>query len=123
MRKKFLQDNFWTPKKCQTLSNVKFWKTNFQELQDFDVDCVDEYGRTAIHVAARNGQLEPLKSLIELKSNINVKDKNGETALHLAAKHGQHRAVRILLQHDADHSLVSFVFVVFRIYLDFGKEF
>lgn len=58
-------------------------------------------------MAARNGQLEPLKSLIELKSNVNIKDKNGETALHLAAKHGQHRAVRILLQNEADHSLVG----------------
>jgi len=78
-----------------------------QELQDFEVDSVDEYKRTAVHIAARNGQLESLKSLIDLKADINFKDKNGETPLHLAAKNGEHKAAKILLQYNADHSIVS----------------
>jgi len=45
--------------------------------------------------------------LIELKCDVNIADKNGETALHLAAKNGQHKAAKTLLQHNADHSLVS----------------
>ena len=85
----------------------------FQELQDFEVDCIDEYGRTAVHIASRNGQLESLKSLIELKCDVNIADKNGETALHLAAKNGQHKAAKTLLQHNADHSLVSLSIAIF----------
>ena len=46
--------------------------------------------------------------MIELKCDVNIADKNGETALHLAAKNGQHKAAKTLLQHNADHSLVSF---------------
>jgi ankyrin repeat protein len=45
--------------------------------------------------------------LLDLKSDINLQDKNGETALHLACKHGHTKAAAVLLEYDADTSLVS----------------
>ena len=39
---------------------------NIKELQDFEIDCVDEYGRTAVHAAARSGQVEALQASVEL---------------------------------------------------------
>ena len=80
---------------------------DFQELQDFDVDTRDEQGRSALHVAARNGQSSSVCALVELKSDTNATDKNGETPLHLAAKHGHSKSAAILIGADADLQIVS----------------
>lgn len=78
-------------------------------MQDFDVDTKDEQGRSALHVAARNGQNSSVEALVDLKSDINALDKNGETPLHLAAKHGHGKSAAILIEAEADLQIVSFV--------------
>lgn len=49
-----------------------------------------------IHVAARKGQTDHIRRLIEMGINPSIQNKFGCTALHLACKHGQVNATREL---------------------------
>jgi len=60
-----------------------------------------------LHIAARNGQVQSVVALVDLKCDINFADKNGETPLHLAAKHGHTKAAGSLIESGADLSVVS----------------
>ena len=85
------------------------------------MDTRDEQGRSALHVAARNGQSSSVCALVELKSDTNATDKNGETPLHLAAKHGHSKSAQILIGADADLQIVSSIFkpkIRFLLYFD-----
>ena len=77
-----------------------------QELQDFNLDTVDGHQRTALHVAARGGNLESVEGLLDLKSDPHFDDKNGEVPLHLAAKHGHVKCVQCLVDFGADPNSV-----------------
>lgn len=58
---------------------------------------------TALHEAARNGDIERLKSLLDNGADVNAKDeKNGAAPLHYAAGHGHARAVKLLLDKGAE---------------------
>lgn len=46
-----------------------------------DVNVVDDFGRTYLQFAARNGQLVSVLALIDAGSDVNAKDKRGDTAL------------------------------------------
>ncbi len=57
------------------------------------VDQADTHGRTALHLAARNGHLDTVKWLIKREARANARDAEGNTPLDLAS--------------DADHSDVA----------------
>jgi ankyrin repeat protein len=59
----------------------------------------DTLGWTAIHYAAKNGNLECLKLLIEHKANIDATTYKNETALFLATKYSQLKIVQFLAKH------------------------
>eukprot|EP00931_Biecheleriopsis_adriatica_P118617 TRINITY_DN93978_c0_g1_i1.p1 TRINITY_DN93978_c0_g1~~TRINITY_DN93978_c0_g1_i1.p1 ORF type:complete len:847 (+),score=131.06 TRINITY_DN93978_c0_g1_i1:90-2630(+) len=61
-----------------------------------------ELGYTALHLAACTGQLDALRTLLEIKSDVNSEDLVGETPLHYAALSGSSAAVRMLLRAMAD---------------------
>ncbi|RVW50825.1 Ankyrin repeat-containing protein BDA1 [Vitis vinifera] len=64
---------------------------------------VTERGETALHIAAKNNQLDALRVLVEWlwRSKtlvvINSKDGDGNTVLHLAAARKNHQAIELLL--------------------------
>jgi ankyrin repeat protein len=58
-------------------------------------------GRTALHQAAANGNLEILKSLIAHGAQINSVNANGETPLHFAARFGKLEALKALISDGA----------------------
>ncbi|CAD5209581.1 unnamed protein product [Bursaphelenchus xylophilus] len=62
------------------------------------IDVFDDYGRTALHLAASNGHLELCKLLLQYKAFVNSKSKNGEAPLHLAAQNGHVGVVNLLVQ-------------------------
>ena len=66
-----------------------------------DVNVNDTGGRTALHKAAKNNQIEVVKCLIENGANINVKDKNEFTPLHRAAEYGPTEIVNYLIENGA----------------------
>ena len=59
------------------------------------------YGETALHAAARCGDVEVMRLIIEAQVDVNVGRKDGATALFVAAREGSLDAVRLLLNAGA----------------------
>ncbi len=57
-------------------------------------------GKKLIHLVAEYGQLDSLKSLINVYKNINTKDDRGFTPLQLAMLNGHNNVVNFLLEQD-----------------------
>ncbi|CAO2837046.1 unnamed protein product [Amaranthus hypochondriacus] len=94
--------------------NLDFFKIIAAKLDDGKglsktvAEVKDANDRTALHFAAREGQLEVCKYLLEdLKLDVNVKDAEGETPLIHAARQGHNATVKYLLEHGADSSIAS----------------
>lgn len=60
-----------------------------------------------IHLAADLGHLDVLDTLLRLGAKVNLVDVLGQTALHRTARDDKTQAVRVLLSHNADTSIVS----------------
>jgi len=61
----------------------------------------DEYGRSALHYAALDGDAENALSLIRSGTDINLADKNGWTPLHFAAQAQSVAVARVLVENGA----------------------
>jgi len=59
-------------------------------------------GEIPVHQAAKYGQIEALKLLLDKGSDINAKTPQGVTPLHLAANFGELEAVKLLLERGAE---------------------
>ena len=66
--------------KCDTASS--------ELLRSIEASHVMEHGLNALHVAARHGQVEVIRMLLDNKADVNSIDINGNTALHHAAGAG-----------------------------------
>ena len=65
------------------------------------------YNTTALHRAADRGLAECVGPLVEAGGELDAQDTGGETPLYSASEMGRVEAVRELLAHGADPSLVS----------------
>lgn len=52
------------------------------------LDCVDEYGNTALQWASGTGQNKVVQLLLTSMANVDACNVRGETALHIAAEFG-----------------------------------
>jgi uncharacterized protein len=66
---------------------------------------IDEYGRSALHHAAINGDVDAINLLIKNGSDINQQDDNGYTALHFSALKYHHNIVVKLISLGSDVNL------------------
>ena len=65
-------------------------------------------GSTPLHFAARRGNDEIVKVLLEyLKVKVNARDGSGKTALHMACSEGHSRVCQLLLNKGADIKAVT----------------
>lgn len=62
-----------------------------------DPNCKDGSGYTPLHLAAKTGQYEALKLLINNGAKVNSVNANGVTPLHLAAQFDQLKCAQVLL--------------------------
>ena len=70
----------------------------YPTISGLDVDgALDEYGWTPLITAARHGNVEVVRYLIELQADLNIKDNAGRVALHHGAEHGHEGVVRLIL--------------------------
>ncbi|KAL1561868.1 hypothetical protein AAHA92_04518 [Salvia divinorum] len=71
-------------------------------------DVKDANQRGALHFAAREGQTEVCKYLLEeLKMDVNTQDEDGDTPLTHAARQGHTSLAKYLVNHGADPSIPS----------------
>ena len=70
------------------LHNAVFYGTQLQLLINAgaNIDAKDSSGRTALHLAAKEGKVEAVVELIKAGANIDAEDDSRSTALHLAAE-------------------------------------
>ncbi len=61
-----------------------------------------QHGRTPLHFAAQNNDVETVESLLKQGTNVNVKDYDRFTPLHLAAWANAVATTEVLLKYDAD---------------------
>lgn len=61
------------------------------------INIQDAQGYTALHIAARLGELDTCRSLIKKRADINSSCKNQETALHKAAENGHRQTIELLI--------------------------
>ncbi|KAJ8960311.1 hypothetical protein NQ318_004037 [Aromia moschata] len=67
------------------------------------VNCTDNSGRSALHLAAYAGRHDCLKLLVERGADVNVWDERKQvTPLHCAAATGHLSCLRLLVKHGAD---------------------
>ena len=57
---------------------------------------------TQLHLAAKNGDENTVRILLNNKADVDVQDLDDMTPLHFAAKYGHENIVRILLENKAD---------------------
>ncbi|CAH9087000.1 unnamed protein product [Cuscuta europaea] len=78
------------------------------ELAQTVADVMDANKRGALHFAAREGQTDMCKYLVEeLLLDVNTKDEDGETPLLHAARQGHTATAKYLLQQGADPAIAS----------------
>jgi hypothetical protein len=68
----------------------------------FSLDCQNESGTTALHVAALHGHKAFVDKLLDQLFNINLKDDSGNSALHLAAWNAHIDIMRMLIRAGAN---------------------
>jgi ankyrin repeat protein len=56
----------------------------------------DEFGETALHIAAKQGNHVIVELLVKAKANIYARNRNGETALDIARERGHFEVVDCL---------------------------
>jgi ankyrin repeat protein len=66
-------------------------------------------GQTALHGAARIGDIELVRSLVDVGANFRAGNAKGETALHVAARTASVQIVQYLMEQGSDfHAVTSF---------------
>lgn len=76
--------------------------------QGSDINMQNDRGLTALHEAAKEGNVEIAKLLIEKGAKINFVNPKGWTALHRAVNYGKIEIVKLLLNKNADFNLKTF---------------
>nr|5CBN_A Chain A, mbp3-16,Immunoglobulin G-binding protein A [synthetic construct] len=88
-----------------------------------DVNAMDNFGVTPLHLAAYWGHFEIVEVLLKYGADVNASDATGDTPLHLAAKWGYLGIVEVLLKYGADvNAQDKFGKTAFDISIDNGNE-
>ena len=70
-----------------------------------DINIQDNYGQDALHMAAWNGHMNAVETLVEGGAQVNARDREGQTAFHKAAAQGNQQIVVYLAKKGAELSI------------------
>ena len=70
-------------------------------------DCVDRFGSTPLHLAARHGSVDVVHALVKARADVNRQDKYGTTALHDASRAGHGEVIKALILAGAKIDVVD----------------
>ena len=62
--------------------------------RDCDVDAIDDYHQTALHIAARHNHTSAVRILLEKGADVQLKDNDGDQPIHVAAEKGNYEYVQ-----------------------------
>ncbi|OWF48478.1 Transient receptor potential cation channel subfamily A member 1 [Mizuhopecten yessoensis] len=62
------------------------------------MECLDQRDQTALHYAARLGDMLILNALLKHRCRLDARDQNGKTPLHIAAEYSNSKVIDILMQ-------------------------
>jgi ankyrin repeat protein len=85
--------------------DIVLWKKSLNDILTITPEksvAVDGFGASWLHLAARNGDIETIESLLNQGASINHLRFDNTTPLHLAAYYGRTDTVKFLLGHGAD---------------------
>lgn len=71
----------------------------------FDINILNKYGSSALHVAISKKSIPMANILIGLGINLNIQNKEGKTSLQLAAEYNLIEIAEVLLEKKADLSI------------------
>ncbi|XP_077570754.1 synphilin-1-like [Stigmatopora nigra] len=86
---------------------VLLWLLQFMQEQAISLDEVDQDGNTGVHVAALQGHLACIQTLVEYGANVTVSNRGGERASQLAERQGHGSCARYLVVVETCMSLAS----------------
>lgn len=69
---------------------------------DANVNAVNPYGNSALHLAASNGDENMVRLLVQYGADVSLTDEKGNTALHVAAEKGHTFVALTLMKYGAD---------------------
>eukprot|EP00124_Ichthyophonus_hoferi_P001650 Ihof_evm11s91 gene=Ihof_evmTU11s91 len=78
------------------------WPLRSQIMLGADVNVVNTYGQSALHVAAKRGYIGVVQVLLDRGASVSPQDMNQITPLHLAAANGHDDIVKCLLARGAE---------------------
>ena len=86
------------------------WASRYNQLEELqellqthasEVNCQDDRGSTALHMASANGHIEAMNLLLNAGASVDLCNAEGNSALHWACSNGRSEAVRLLMEHKA----------------------
>jgi ankyrin repeat protein len=72
-----------------------------------DINSLDSYGYSALHVASSKGLGDIAFFLVENNIDVNMPDKNGQTVLHYVAEYDQLKLAKVALDNGAKLSIAD----------------
>lgn len=92
---------------------------NFSSINKSNVDVLDQYGNTMLHIASKKGSINLVTHLIELGANIRLENNRAQTPLDIVNNkirkyHGKHNEyteiAKLLIDHTDEHkNIVPFI--------------
>jgi uncharacterized protein len=92
------------------------WASRYNQLAELQelvrahasqVNCQDERGSTALHMASANGHIDAMNLLLSAGASVDLCNAEGNSALHWACSNGRSEAVRLLMEHKAEPSKLN----------------
>ena len=101
------QSTYQLPPSTPSLLHLAYQFANtieyiIQEIPTSEVDCQDDYGQTALHLAAFSSSFESVRALVSSGADVNVVNQYRESVLHLATPTSSYSLVNFLLDAGAD---------------------